>query len=517
MILRLIAYVLIALGGIFSFTRQAQMLQQNSYFISRYFKWLKEEFTFRTVISLFFLTGSLLFSIFELDIPLLIISVLVCAFKFYYQKLRQKKSIKPLVFTSRVKRQYFSAVCLLALPIILGYVLEIEYLALISVVLAFMPALTVILVKLINQPIEGAVTNWYINDAKKMIKAHKNLKVIGITGSYGKTSTKYVLAEFLNEKYNVVFTPASFNTPLGVVRTIREKLKGETDIFIAEMGAKNIGDIKEICDIVSPDMGIITSVGPQHLDTFGSVENVLKTKFELADAVNQKGGEIYLNLDNEYIRSLNKDFKFIGYGKGANFEAKNISYSPLGASFDIAYPNGSIHIKTKLLGLHNVLNITVAAGLALNLGVKPQDIVFAASKLKPVSHRLEMKPFIGGSTLLDDAYNANPVGSKAAVEVLSQFEGMKKIIVTPGLVELGEKEYDCNFDLGKVAGDACDVIILVGEERSIPLKKGVEQSSFDGELHVVKSFKDAMDILSKIAKKDTVILFENDLPDNYSK
>jgi len=511
-----IALFIVAIGGVFSFTRQAQMLQQNSYFISRYFRWLKGEFTFRAVASIVFFAITVTLFLLDWEIPLLILSSIVTVFKIYYARLRQKASIKPLVYTARVKRQYFTASLLLLIFSLMGALL-FTYSYFFTLVLSFFPCLTVIVVKVINQPIEFAITNWYINDAKKKLKAHKNVKVIGITGSYGKTSTKYVLAEFLQQKFNVVFTPQSFNTPLGVVITIRNSLKGETGILIAEMGAKNVGDIKEICDIVNPDIGIITSVGPQHLDTFGSIENVTNTKFELADSVLSKGGEVFLNTDNEIIRKRAETIDCITYGENGEFKAQNITYSPLGAQFDIVHPEGSIHIKTKLLGLHNVLNITAAAAVAIKLGVKEKDIAFAAARLKPVSHRLEMKAFIGGSTLLDDAYNANPVGSIAAVEVLSQFEGMKKVIVTPGLVELGDKEYECNYNLGVAAAKVCDTMIFVGPERAIPMEKAAKDTGFKGELHIVKSFKEAMGILSKIAKKDTVILFENDLPDNYSK
>ena len=138
------------------------------------------------------------------------------------------------------------------------------------------------------------MNRWYINDAKKIIKNCPDLLVIGITGSFGKTSVKYFLDELLSVKYNVLKTPGNFNTTLGVVKTIRSSLRATHDIFLCEMGAKNIGDIKEICDIVHPKMGIITSVGEMHLESFKSIENVRKTKFELADSL-PENGKIFLN------------------------------------------------------------------------------------------------------------------------------------------------------------------------------------------------------------------------------
>lgn len=511
------AVILTAIGGIFSFTRQAQILQQNSYFPSRYLRWLKGEFNFRAVFSLIFLCLSAILMFLRLDALFLILSAAVCVFKINYCISRQKKSIKPLVFTARVKRQYITASVILAALSVMGILSECRFLYLAVLILSFMPCVTVLLARTVNQPVETLITRGFIADAKKKLKSVSGIKVIGITGSYGKTSTKYVLAEFLSQKYNVVFTPASFNTPLGVVRTIRESLRPDTQIFIAEMGAKKTGDIKEICDIVSPDMGIITSCGPQHLDTFLTIENVVSTKFELADCVLKKGGDIFLNFDSELIAQKARDMNCVSYGTDGEYRCENVKYSAAGAQFDIVYPDGSIHIRTKLLGMHNVLNITAAAALSLKLGVNPRDIAFAASRLKPVSHRLEMKSFIKGSTLLDDAYNSNPVGCIEAVKVLSQFEGMKKVIVTPGLVELGEKEYECNYNLGAAAADTCDVIILVGEQRSVPLKKAIDDKGSAAEVRIVKSFKEAMNILSNITDKNTVVLFENDLPDNYSK
>ena len=511
-----ISLLLFSIGGVFSLIRQAQMLQQNSYFLSRYAKWLKEESSFKKIFLLLPLIIAVLFLLVKWYIPLMILAIICCAIKIPYARYKQKTSIKPLVFTGRVKRQFATAIILLVLFGVLGCIFNITILNIISIALSFIPCLTISLALIVNTPMEKSFSRYYINDAKKMLKKHLGTLCIGITGSYGKTSTKYILATLLGEKFNVLYTPASFNTPLGVVRTIREKLRPDTQIFIAEMGAKKKGDIKEICNIVHPKMGIITSVGPQHLDTFGNIETVVSTKFELAESIKKQGGDIFLNTDNELIKE-NAPENHISYGKCGDFKYDNVSYSRNGTEFDIIYGNESIHIKTKLLGLHNVLNITAAAAVAIKLGVSEKEIRFAASKLAPVSHRLEMKSFIKGSVLLDDAYNANPIGSIEAVNILGCFDGMKKVIVTPGLVELGDKEYECNYNLGAAAAKVCDTIILVGKQRSIPLNDGAEKENFKGELKVVSSFKEAMTILTEIADKDTVVLFENDLPDNYSK
>ncbi len=511
-----IAIVLFALGGVFSTTRQMQMLQQNSYFPSRYFKWLRCAFSYKVVFSAIFLIIACLFLLLDWNITLVLLGLLTAIIKINNANKGQKKSIKPLVFTARVKRLYVTCVIIFGALSAVGFFVYTPILLLV-LVLCYCPPITVLLARTINAPMENTLGAMYIGDAKRKLKSHANLKVIGITGSYGKTSTKYILASFLEQKYNVLFTPASFNTPFGIVRTVREGLRPDTQIFIAEMGAKNVGDIKEVCAIANPTECIITSVGPQHLDTFKSIENVTKTKFELADWVAKRGGRIFLNTDNEYIKTKSGEYNHHSFGKVGDTRYENVCYTENGAEFDIISGDKNFHIKTKLLGNHNVVNITAAAGLALSLGVSERDIAFAAAKLKPVEHRLEMKTFINGSILLDDAYNANPVGCIEAVNVLGAFEGRKKVIVTPGLIELGDKEYECNYNLGKAAASVCDTIILVGKQRAIPMQKAAEDANFSGTLIVVSSFSEAMDYLRSNTKNDWVVLFENDLPDNYTK
>ena len=504
------------LGGMFSLTRQAQMLQQNSYYPSRYIKWIKGEKAALTVFTLILFAVCLTLFFLKWNVALLILSIIITTFKILRARRLQKKSIKKIVYTARVKRQYITLGVLLGLSLVLGATIN-KYIYLLGLTLSFIPSLSILLVRTLNAPLENLFASYYINDAKRMLRSHKSLLVVGVTGSYGKTSTKYILAEFLSQKFNCLYTPQSFNTPLGVVRTIRENLRADTGVFIAEMGAKKKGDIKEICNIASPDIAVITSVGPQHLDTFKTVENVTNTKFELADSVMKKGGQIFLNLDNEYIKDKSENYPHTSYGATGDVSYKNVTYTKSGAEFDVLSGNTTLHIVTKLLGLHNVQNITAAAAVALKLGVAPSDIEFAARKLKPISHRLEMKRFTRGAILLDDAYNANPVGSIEAVNVLGSFEGYKKVIITPGLVELGEKEYECNYNLGAACAKVCDEVIFVGQNRAVPLKAGLEENGYKNKVHIVDSFGDGLEILNSLADDKTVILIENDLPDNYLK
>lgn len=515
----LVSLVLSLFFGMFSLTRQLQMLQQSSYFPSRYTSWLKSNISNGAVFA--YLVISLLLCLKLYSVQMFFTAAVLGA-GVYSAISIQKKSIKKLVFTGRIKRLFAAAGIVLLLLLVLYIIFPNSVLGRIgAVTLLLFSLITPILTYVawgITYPIEKAISKWYVNDAKRILKEHKNLKVIGITGSYGKTTTKFILTRILSEKFNTVCTPQSFNTPMGVVRTVREKLQPQTQIFVCEMGAKNVGDIKEICDIVSPDYGIITSVGAQHLETFKSVDNVYKTKFELADAVKNKNGKVFANGDSsEIIARLQKD-KYTLYGTNSDFSytAENVSYGRNGSEFDIKLGDSTVHLTSRLLGLHSIINITGAAALAYELGVSAEDIKYAVASLKPTEHRLELKHSVAGSLMIDDAYNANPEGCIEAVRVLGSFDGMQKVIITPGLIELGEQEYDCNFRLGLETADKCDIIIFVGINRSKPMVDAVNTTDFDkSKMFVAPSFKEAMEIYSKFADSNTVLLIENDLPDNY--
>ncbi len=520
-----IGLLLFALGGVFSAQRQIQMFQQNSYFPSRYFKWLKSSKSSSTYVSILFMVAALCINSVSFVFVILAVSELIV--RIIKQQKNHKHSIKKLVYTARVKRLivtlsllYILLLFLSVFPLVPSI---IRYLfAAVTIVFSHFPQIPIFVSYFINSPFEKAISNGFIKEAKKILNQNKNLLVIGVTGSFGKTSVKFMLNRILSEKYNTVATPESFNTPMGVVRTVREKVNPSTEIFIAEMGAKNIGDIKELCELANPTLGIISAVGPQHLETFKTVENVADTKFELADwCLSKNSGKVYVNFSSENAKEKALTYKnenIISYGNdGSLATANDISVTKNGTEFTVNYKDHSFKIVSKLLGIHNVINLLGAIAIALDLGVSESQIKFAVSSIKAPPHRLEIKPFIFGSTLIDDAYNSNPVGSTEAVKVLGSFADKKRILVTPGLIELGDKEYDYNFALGEVAAENCDIIILVGKNRSVPISDGITKKGFDKEnLFVAESFKDAMKILQNITDKNTIVLFENDLPDNYA-
>lgn len=440
----------------------------------------------------------------------------------YYVYLKKSNTKKKLVFTKRVQRLVITdLLCNLIVIVPVVIVLGVLYLPGILGVLIPLQAVVLIPVNMINRPVEKAVNRYFINDAKKKLKQASGLKVVGVTGSYGKTSVKFYLQALLQGRFHVLVTPESYNTPMGVVKTIRESLQPTHEIFVCEMGARYVGDIKEICDIVHPAHGMITAIGPQHLETFGGMEQIVNTKFELADAL-PEGGMLFLNGDNEWIveRSVRyASTKMIFYRNqtdGEGYRAGNLHLSQLGTEFDVTTPDGETQtFQTRLVGEHNVINIIGAIAAAHTLGVPLKELKVPVRRLQPIPHRMQMLEQ-GNVTIIDDAYNSNPVGSKAAVETLAMFDGIR-ILITPGMVELGREEDAYNQKFGAYAAKCCDYILLVGRVHVLPIRKGVLESGFDEKRCLMyDNLKDALAYAYGV-KGDghKYILLENDLPDNY--
>lgn len=428
-----------------------------------------------------------------------------------------RKQKKKLVYTKRVIRLFVTMGIIMVAAIVCDIVLPKDlYLAI--VVLICTPVV-LLLANLINRPLENAIKQHFINEAKQMLKDSPNLTIIGVTGSFGKTSVKYYLSTLLRAKYNVLMTPESFNTPMGVVRTVREYLKPTHNMFICEMGARNVGDIKELCDLVHPDSGVITSIGEQHLESFKTIDNIISTKFELEDAIPSEG-YVFLNGDNTYIsdRKLKEGRKAVTYGlkSGNDYSAENIVTDINGTSFTVAMPgNRRCEYKTKLIGEHNVLNIVGAIAVSCTYGIEPEELIPYVRKLENVPHRLQLirKPNLA---IIDDAYNSNPAGAKAALDTLAMMEGCR-IIITPGMVELGSRAEELNRELGKQAAGVCDYIFAVGELNGHAIVEGAKSAGFVEErLFFCKTLDEALkDAYAINSDRPKIILLENDLTDNY--
>lgn len=496
------------------------MFQQNRYELSRFSMWLKSNIKSNKkelMLTLVMILTSLISALFISEIFAIAV-ILLLSLK-TIQKEIETTYIKPLVFTARVYRQIFVLSLLYVLVIFLAYNLNktgLMYLMFLSPVLAYF---MIYPMHILTSPIEAFVRGLFKKDAIKILERHPNLIKVGITGSYGKTSSKNILQEVLSENFYSLPTPASFNTPMGITITIREQLKNIHQVFICEMGADKVGDIVELSDFVKPDYAIITSIGPQHLATFKTIDNIIKEKMSLVENLPETGVAI-INLDNDYIKNyqIKNNCKVVSYGidnKEADYIAQNISYSIQGSSFDVVHHNETYTFNTRLLGEHSVLNILSAIALARELNVGWDQLKAAVSKVRFIPHRLELKN-INGISFIDNAFNSNPEGANMSLKVISQMP-KKRIIVTPGMIDLGPIQDEENYKFGYNMQGKVDVAILVGKNQTTPIYKGLIDANFDqDQIFVFDTVQQALAYVYSIATKDDIVLLENDLPDAFS-
>ena len=514
--------------------RLLQMLQLTGYKLKSYAKWFKET-KFSFVSRLFMLsflsflamilTNVLLDDFFKGKMQIfsycsIIFYLLFCSI--FILNLFNAKQKTPLKYTKRMIR------LVVVFTVIVGAATwGIEYLGfkffplisfgVISVIPILLP-LFVLVAYFITWPLEKIIANSYIKRAKKKLRKFDKLTVVGITGSYGKTSVKNILSTILSEKYKVCPTPASYNTPLGLAKTILSNLNNDHEVFIAEMGARQVGDIKELCDMVEPSIGVITGVGNQHLMTFGSVENIVKTKGELAEFITGKNGKLFINTENETAQEIFKLYPnaIAVSTKNNMFSLSDIKTGIDGSSFKISIGKETKNCKTILLGEHNISNIILACSVAYEMGLSLNEIAHGIEKLHTISHRLEIIKSSSKYTIIDDSYNSSVQGSEASLDVLSKFNGTK-FVITPGLVELGKEQANANTEFGKKLAKVCDYVIIDSTINFDAIKQGLIDNGFD-ESHILRAgnLSQAVQVLNSVAKAEDIVLFENDLPDSYS-
>ncbi|MDQ0300324.1 UDP-N-acetylmuramoyl-tripeptide--D-alanyl-D-alanine ligase [Salibacterium salarium] len=506
--------------------KSTHMLQLNSYRTERYWKWIASHkdkvFPVQSVVSLL----ALLPLLFNSDFFALLFGIAIFGLSAYFMEEEQEK--KKLVFTARIKRLLVTTSVLFVLTAVIGLWTGVGeertfvwffILTIASTILVYFYTLAA---NVINWPIEMQINQYYFHDAEKVIKQMPNLEVIGVTGSYGKTSTKHILETVLSSQFNVLMTPESYNTKMGVTKTVRTMLKPYHDIFIAEMGAKQENDIQDICELVHQKYGILTAIGEQHLETFKTLDNIKKTKFELIETLPHEG-TAFLNKDDQNIMSYQQrnQCRTMYYGIDAvdlHYRAADISYSSKGSQFTVyKYDGTSVQIQTKLLGRHNIYNILAAVAIASEKGIPFEKIARAVKQVAPVEHRLELKKPSGNITIVDDSFNSNPVGANMALEVLNEMPEYK-ILVTPGMIELGEKEHELNKAFAQHAAKVCDFVILVGRKQTAPLQEGLASENYEQDrYYVAEDLQDALDKMHQVATQKSVVLLENDLPDTFNE
>ena len=330
----------------------------------------------------------------------------------------------------------------------------------------------------ILSPIDSLLKKLVVSRARAKIKKMADLTIIGVTGSYGKTTTKDAISHVLIHKYNLLKTEGNRNTLLGIAKTIVNDLKPEHKIFVCEMAAYRPGDIKEISKLIKPKIGIITAIGQMHYERFGSMENILKTKLELIESLPDNG-----------IGFLPKEIE------------PQIKQKKIGA-------------KTEFFSSKEALLVKIGKLFELS----ENEILGRLKTMPPISRRQEMIKTSGDITIIDDSYNSNPMGFLSALAALKNMAVQRRILVTPGMIELGEKQFELNKDAAIAAAQVVDYVIIVGEINKSALEDGLKEEwkdNFDKKVFWAPDLDSAKKKLSEITIPHSAILLENDLPDHY--
>ena len=376
------------------------------------------------------------------------------------------------------------------------------------------------------RPVESSIRQGYVRQAQARVEQVAPL-VVAVVGSYGKTSTKHVLAQLLAGQVETLPTRKSFNTLMGVTRVINEDLDPRHRLFIVEMDAYARGEIAAISDLVHPHVAVITAVGPQHLERFENQGAIANALYEVVQSLPPEGTAIIHAGEpggSALVQRAHSDERrVIRYGIENSADVLDVVASGIvldarGARFRWSWPELSIErvVTTPLLGRNQVLNVTAALAVVHVLGYSLGKAVAAAAALQPVEHRLQPLPTPGALRVIDDTYNANPVGVHDALDVLASMNGGAKVLVTPGLVELGTVEEAENRRYGEHAAAVCDHVIVMVARPAAALRAGLRAGGLAADhIHEARTLDDATAIIGRITRAGDTVLFANDLPDTY--
>lgn len=439
-----------------------------------------------------------------------------------------KKDVKKPVFTQKIKLLYVANIIffLFAVPASLFFFpFQSPYLPyFLTIVLLdiFLPVFVSISLALLT-PLTNFQKFQIVKQAKKKIENLQNdLLVIGITGSYGKTSTKEFLAEILSLKFKVCKTEANNNTEMGVAKTVLEKLNKTHEIFIVEMAAYKKEEIKKICNIVRPSIGILTGIGTQHFGLFGSQENIIKAKYELIDSLPEKGLAVF-NGDSNFFLDIYKKTKKPKKFYSLNNPQANIHIGEIKEFFDriefkIFDREGETVFKTNLIGKQNISNILAAILVACELGIRPAEIKEIVKNFRPFPKTMELKSGVNGTIIIDDSYSGNFEGVVSAIEYLKNYSNNKKVVIFYPLIELGVLSRDIHKKIGKKIGEVCDLCILVNKDFAKEIKEGaIENGMEEQNIKIMEKSSEAVKRVKDFARKGDVVLLENRVPERIIK
>ena len=443
---------------------------------------------------------------------------------------------RPLVMTARMRRLLVAG-GFLAVILAAGLALGIVALhPVVSVVLVLIAAglvtslseILLVAANVVTKPAEARIRRHYLTLARRRLAVVDPL-VIAVVGSFGKTSTKHILAQLLLPSVTTLPTRKSFNTLMGVSRVINEDLTPEHRIFVVEMDAYAQGEIAAMSDLVRPRVAITTAVGPQHMERFGTLDRIADAMYEVVESLPGDGAWIVYTGDDAGAalarRGAGGHRRLIRYAiaddagaAGADVVASAVRIDAGGCAFRWRWTAEGLDraVTVPILGRHQVANTSAALAAVHLLGYSIDDAVAAAASLAPIEHRLELMATGGPLTVIDDSYNANPVGVHNGLEVLAAMTGGAKFLVTPGLVELGSVEDDENRRYGAHAAKVCAHVVVMSARTSAALCAGLRDGGMgDDRIHIVDTLDEATAVLQAFARPGDVVLFANDLPDTY--
>lgn len=438
---------------------------------------------------------------------------------------------KALVMTGRAWRILITATIISVLAVLVapgvahlflgGWPADVLTWAVMTALVYFGTPRVLVLADQLMSPVQSAINGRFMGAARSKLEDVGPL-VIGVTGSFGKTSTKFAIERLVGPSGKVLATPGSFNTPLGVARTINENLEREHRYFVVEMGAYGTGEIAELCSFVRPRIGVLTAIGPAHLERFGSMHAIRRGKYELIESLPSEGTAV-MNVDDPEVRALadrTPHVPVVRYGlrkEGSpDITARGVDLSPRGTTLTIVDARSSeeLRVGTRLLGRHALGHVLAATAVAVTAGRALSELATPIGSMRPVDHRLQIIDGTGGVTVIDDAYNSNPDGAAAALEVLESMPGKNRIVVTPGIVELGPLQQEANEAFGERAGAVADTLIVVARLNREAIAAGAARSG-RARVVTVDSLDEAQKELAHLLRPGDVVLFENDLPDQF--
>lgn len=440
--------------------------------------------------------------------------------------LKRATAKKPLVMTGRAWRLLTMATFMSVAVVLVasgvahlsgGWPFDVGAWAAMTVAVFLLTTRLLVLTDVVLHPIQSAINRRFLRAATAKLGSIAP-RVVGVTGSFGKTSTKHAIGTLIGEPDEVLITPGSYNTPLGVCRTINEQLGSKHRYFVVEMGAYRQGDIRELCEFVQPGIGVLTAVGPAHLERFGSLDAIRKAKYEIVESLGPEGIAV-MNVDDPEVRALadaTTAVRVVRYGSAPegrpDVSARDVTTTERGTSFTLVTPHGERSgLEVALLGVHAIGHVLAGVAVAMELGAGLDRIVSRFVRLRAPEHRLALIEGTGGVTVIDDAYNSNPAGADAALDVLESMPAKQKVVVSPGMVELGPLQAEANETFGRRVGQVADVFVAVGRLNRTALLAGAA----GGRARVIEvdTLDEATAHLGTLLGRGDVVLFENDLPD----